>query len=184
MIGCTSWSEFDDVREVRNAWGANMAFTREAFERVGLFNEDAFGSSIAHENGKQGLIGDDTEFSLRLTRETGKRIIYNPKVKIRHKVYSYRLTPRFIRRYAYQHAYSKAVMKNVFSNSHKENVLAREHRLLKRIIIRLLPAIFLKFLVNPRVAWKKLSLTTNALFFTVVGYANGLWHLRSRKKER
>ena len=90
-----------------------MSFVKEAFTVSGLFNEDAFGSSIACEKGKRGLICDDTEFSLRLRRETGKRIIYNPDVKIWHKVYSFRLTPKFIRRYAYQHAYSKAVIKRL-----------------------------------------------------------------------
>ena len=31
MIGCTAFSKLTEVEEVRNAWGANMSFTKEAF---------------------------------------------------------------------------------------------------------------------------------------------------------
>ncbi len=170
VIGCTAFSKLTEVEEVRNAWGANMSFAKEAFALCGLFNENDFGSSIANTKGKQGLIGDDTEFSLRLRRETGKRILYNPRVKIRHKVYRFRLAPKFMRRYAYQHAYSKAFIKRFYSNGHDKDVLAREYQLLKRILLRLLPGILVGFFKQPVVSWRRLVVTATVLFYTALGY--------------
>ena len=179
MIGCTAFSGLTEMADVRNVWGANMSFAKEAFTLGGLFNEDDFGSSIAHGKGKQGLIGDDTEFSLRLRRETGKRIIYNPKVKIRHKVYSFRLAPRFLQRYAYQHAYSKAVIKRSYNNNCAGNVLSREHALLKRILLKLIPNTIVRLPAEPRVSWRKLSVTANVLLYSALGYFTATF--RNRK---
>ncbi len=173
IFGCSAFSGLTEMKEVRNAWGANMSFVKEAFASSGLFDEVNFGSSIANEEGRHTLMGDDTEISMRLRRATGKRIIYNPDVKIWHKVYSFRLTPEFIRRYTYRHAYSKAVMKRLYRDSHSEDVLAREHELLKRILLRLLPSILVGFFKKPVVSWRRLVVTTAILLWTALGYFAG-----------
>ena len=168
MIGCTAWSNLTEITEVRNVWGANMSFTREAFADGCIFNEDEFGSSVANEKGKPGLICDDTELSIRIKQKTKKRLVCNPEIKIGHKVYAYRLNPSFIRRYAYQHAYSKAFIKRSYGN-----VLAREHALLKRILLKLIPATIARLPVEPRVSWRKISVTANVLLFSALGYFMG-----------
>ena len=124
-------------------------------------------------------MGDDTEFSLRLKREIRKRIIYNPKVKIWHKVYNSKLTSKFIRHYAYRHAYSKAVIRQVYRASQGEDVLEREHELLRRILFRLLPSILAGFFKEPIVSWRRLAVTATILFYTVLGYLMAT--LRRRK---
>ncbi len=176
IFGCSAWCGLTEMKEVRNAWGANMSFAKEAFDLSGLFDEANFGSSVAYEKGKHALIGDDTEFSIRLRRETRKRIIYNPDVKVWHKVYRFRLTPRFIRRYAYRHAYSKAVIKKLYGDNQSEDVLAREHELLRRILLRLLPGILVGFFREPVVSWRKLSVTLRVLFYTALGYLMATFH--------
>jgi GT2 family glycosyltransferase len=177
MIGCTAWSNLTETTEVRNVWGANMSFTRDAFTEDCIFNEDDFGSSIAHEKGKTGLICDDTELSLRIKQKTKKRLVCNPEIKIWHKVYAYRLNPRFIRRYAYQHAYSKAVIKQNYDNG-TDNVLSREYALLKQILLKLIPNTIVRFPVEPRVSWRKLSVTANVLLYSALGYFAAIFRER------
>jgi GT2 family glycosyltransferase len=170
MMGCTAWSHLTEITEVRNVWGADMSFTRDAFADGCFFNEDEFGSSVAHEKGKPGLICDDTELSLRIKQRTEKRLVCNPKIKIWHKVYAYRLKPGFIRRYAYQHAYSKAVIKRNYDDNGTGDILSREHALLKQILLKLIPDTVVRFPVAPRVSWRRLSVTANVLLYSALGY--------------
>lgn len=78
----------------------NMSFKKEAFAFC-QFSENLRISKGVHELVKIGLVGDDTEFSLKLRKETGRSILYDPSVRVRHNVYGYRLTPRFIWRQDY-----------------------------------------------------------------------------------
>ncbi len=93
LIGCTRWFRSDVPVEVRNCWGMNMAFRREALECAGKFS-----SKTGFVTGKavDGRIGEDVEFSLRVKRLSGKKLLYLPSMKVLNKVYSYRLSNRFI----------------------------------------------------------------------------------------
>lgn len=170
IVGGTAWFDGSQMRPVRNVWGMNMSFKREAFDFC-QFSENLGISRGAHKAGKVGLVGDDTEFSMNLRRKTGKLIVYNPKVRVRHKVYNYRLTPRFIQRQAYWQGYTKAVFKKLYSNSDKsEKMLETEYRLLRRILLKLVPSIIGGFFVHPVIAWDRLRLTITVLFHLALGY--------------
>ncbi len=176
IISCTAWFDCNKLKEVRNAWGMNMSFRREAFDVCQFF--DTFGRTEgAHEAGKRGPVGDDSEFSINLRRKTGKAIVCNPDVKVWHKVYQYRLTPRFIQRQAYWQGYTKAMFKKLYSsgNGKDGDVLAVEHKLLQRILLRLFPSIVTGFFPHPVVAWRKLSLTVMVLFHLTLGYLAGVF---------
>jgi len=183
IIGCSAFSNMTETQDVRNVWGANMSFSKKAFDLSGLFDEGNFGSSVSHEKGKSGLIGDDTEFSLRVKRITGKRIVFNPNVRIWHRVHGFRLDAKIIRQYAYKHAYSKAVLRNVYSKYGTGNALTTEQALLKRILFKLLPRTLAGFFKNPIVSWRRLSVTVNVLIFTAYGYAMGTFFGRFDTQE-
>jgi hypothetical protein len=149
-----------------------MSFRREAFVSGGLFSTD-LGAKGGGESGKHELVGDETEFSIRVIKETGKHILFNPKVRVKHKVYKYRVTPAFIARRAYWEGYTKALFKKSFKDARNtKNVLNVEHQLLRRIILKLLPKILGGFFTRPVVAWRILSVTVNATFFVGLGYFN------------
>ena len=88
LIGCTRWFRSEVPVEVRNCWGMNMVFRREAFERVGVFSLKT--------GYHRGYLAEDVEFSLRVKRLSGKKLFYLPDMKVLNKVYSYRLSTRFI----------------------------------------------------------------------------------------
>lgn len=175
MISCTAWFDGDEAREVRNAWGHSMSFRREAFDYC-LFS-DTFGRTEgAHAAGKRGPVGDDTEFSMNLRARTGKAIIYNPAVKVSHKVYTYRLSRKFLRRQAYWQGYTKAMFRKLYRDKGVagEDVLSTEQRLLRRIIGRATFGITRDLVRKPAESWRRFSLTVSVLLHLTLGYVSGV----------
>jgi glycosyltransferase involved in cell wall biosynthesis len=105
LIGCTRWLRSNVPIEVRNCWGMNMCFRREAFQKAGYFDvrstersrylRSASGQR-QHKETKQGKMAEDVEFSLRVKRITGKKLYYLPHMRVLNKVYAYRLSTKFI----------------------------------------------------------------------------------------
>ena len=182
IISCSGWSDWRDIRQVRQAGGMNMSFRKEAFSYCS-FSED-FGH-IAQEGRKVGPIVDDAEFSINLRLRTGKLIMYNPSVRVQHKVYKYRLSRRFIRGQAYWQGYSKFLLRRTYTNDTETKALVREHILLKRILFSLIPRTIAGFINDPMLAWKRLTVTVLALFYVTLGYsAAALPWLTGFTKER
>jgi len=168
IISCTAWCDWDEVREVRNAWGMNMSFRREAFEQCGLFDNE-FGFH-------KGPMAEDNEFSLRVRTKTGKRIIYRPSVRLWHRVHKYRISQRFIRERAYWIGRSRRMLKRFYPQAEKgKDLLSQEHQLLKRILTRLFPNLLKTLFTNPIIAWRKLQVTIIALTFITLGYYSHLF---------
>jgi len=169
IFSCTYWDWTEKV-EVRNGYLTNMSFRREAFDLCGLFQEE-LGAKGGGESGKHELVGEETEFSIRVKEKTGKIIIYNPEVKVRHRVYSYRFTWKFITKRAYWEGYTKAMMTKTYgSRNRSDNVLITEHDLLRRILFKLIPAELKLFIRKPLLALRKLWITFVVLFCVAFGY--------------
>jgi glucosyl-dolichyl phosphate glucuronosyltransferase len=175
IISCTGWYKPEKVTEVRNGWGHSMSLRKEAFTYCRF--EDTFGRTKGfNTGGKKGPVGDDTEFCINLKVKSGKMIVYNPTVKVYHKVYSYRLTPGFIRNQAYWQGYTKAMFKKLYNKGTNENkILDTENQLLKRIFFKLFPNIAAEFFRHFTTAWKRLRLSVSVLFYLAVGYFSAAW---------
>ena len=168
IISCTAWDNEDHIKEVRNAWGMNMSFKHEAFERAGLFSNE-FGFH-------KGLMAEDNEFSLRIKEKTGKKIFYFPDIKVWHRVHKYRLSRRFIKERSYWIGYSRRMLKQRKLKNRKDgtNILSQEYRLLNRIFTRLFPDIIKKLFTSPVVAWRITRISVIALTFVALGYFSTL----------
>ena len=79
LISCTDWTGWNEAIEARSLWGMNMSLRREAFEKAGSFLSGL---------GYHQPMAEDLEFSLRVKRKTGKKLLFNPAAKVWHKVYS------------------------------------------------------------------------------------------------
>ena len=88
LIGCTRWFKSKVMVEVRNCWGMNMCFRKSVFERCG-----GFSPSTGYHRGE---MAEDVEFSIRVRKTTGEKILYNPLMKVGSRVHPYRLSDRFI----------------------------------------------------------------------------------------
>jgi cellulose synthase/poly-beta-1,6-N-acetylglucosamine synthase-like glycosyltransferase len=171
LFGCSAWCDFREMRDVRNVWGMNMAFRKEALDVSGPFLTHLGAIGGGGGLGNQKFASEEVELSLRVKRKTGKRIVYNPAVKVRHKVYSYRLDTAFIARRAYSEGFTKAMLNRMYRDkARNDKPLNTEYRLLKRILFGLLPDILKTFFTRPGTAWRRFSVSFTALSFVAIGY--------------
>jgi glucosyl-dolichyl phosphate glucuronosyltransferase len=167
IFSCTYW-DWTDPTEVRNGYGTNISFRKEAFELCGYF-KPFLGAKGGGESGKHEIGGEETELSLRIRHQTHKRIVYHPNIKVKHKVYSYRFTSSFIRKRAYWEGCTKAAFNKAYRFDN-ESVLSTEYKLLYRIFFRLMPSLLLLLFSHPVIALRQLWVTILALTCVAIGY--------------
>jgi glycosyltransferase involved in cell wall biosynthesis len=98
MIGCTAFRGWTSERPTNVTSGVNMSFRSEAFNFATFPTNLGAGASA---EGKLSFPNEDNDFALKITSMTRRPIIYNPVLSVHHKVYSYRLHVRYIRKYAF-----------------------------------------------------------------------------------
>jgi hypothetical protein len=169
VFSCTYW-DWPQKTEVRNGYGTNISFRRQAFDDCGAFKNSLDSGERGGSDWQRPGV-KETEFSVRVSRKTGKRIVYNPDIRVRHKVYRYRLSTAFIARRAYWEGYAKAWL-NRWSRSSDRRILATEYQLLRRIIFGLLPGSLALVLRQPAVALRRLWVTGLVLSGVAAGYVH------------
>jgi len=125
LISCSEWFDVDRLIEVRSGQGMNMAFKREAFEMAGQFLEGT---------GYHKPIAEDLEFSLRVRRVTGKKIVCDPEAHVFHTVRKYRFSWRYVVARSHHIGVSRYITRKIH-----ENGLDRERQLVRRMFRSLIP---------------------------------------------
>lgn len=169
IVSTTAFTGWDREKSVRSAWGMNMSFRREAFGHC-RFSTNFGQTSGGKEAWKAGPV-DDAEFSINLRMLTKKDIMYNPDVKVYHRVYTYRLSDKFVKGQSYWQGYSKALLKKMYPNDMDTKNLVKEFDLLKRIVFGLIPRSIAGLVTSPGLSWKRLKLTTRVLWYVALGYS-------------
>ena len=168
MLSCTYWTSPTPVR-VRNGYGANMSFRREAFASGRRF-DDSVGIEGWGTAGWRGVGGEEPDLAIRVVHETGRAILYVPDIRVRHRVMSYRLAPRNLARRAYWEGRLKAILTRRFRT--ESGVLGTERSLLKDIAVghaRRLPLM----ITHPRTTLKQQAAISLALACVAVGFFAG-----------
>ena len=169
IFACT-YHDWTEPKEVRNGYGTNISFRREAFEHGGRFST-YLGSERSSESGEQNTTAEETELSLRVRHDTGKHIEYIPTVIVNHKVRKFRLAWQYVWKRAYIEGCSKMLIRKSFKGSlNEEGLLKTEYDLLRRILLRLFPSILKDVFVDPIIAWRRLSVSMIALVAVAIGY--------------
>ena len=85
--GSAQFARYEKQREVESISSCNAVYRREVIERAGLFAEDL-------------RFGEDADLNYRI-RKLGYRLVYSPKVIVKHdwKVYSFSSLFRYMLRY-------------------------------------------------------------------------------------
>ena len=97
IVGCSYRGMPRTVAAVRNLFGCNMSFRREALDALGGF--------------RLGYGCDETEFCIRLQqRWPHKVLLYNPRARVHHRVLPSRVRWRYFRSRCYFEGRSKAVV--------------------------------------------------------------------------
>lgn len=159
LISCTGFTGWHTRRRVRGAWGVNMAFRRRAFELAGLFSTSAgYTASARHQPW-----GDDLEFSLRARRATGGTIWFEPGMSVRHKVYSYRVSPRFAAARARQVGASQRLARRTYPELVRGQFETLVGLRIAGMVLRSLALFPLQPLTSQRRVWIGMIALTNAL---------------------
>ncbi|MDP2948661.1 MAG: glycosyltransferase family 2 protein [Chloroflexota bacterium] len=167
LLSCPTpgWTGFTRPTIVRNAWGMNMAFRKEAFDSC-RFSEAFVGGE------KTGA--DDVEFSMQVRRATGKVILFHPAVRVSHKVYRNRLSASFIRRKSFRDGYGKAILKKLYPEGKEASFnIHIEIAVLRLILLRFFPRMLGRLPRDPIGAWNQFRVASIALFYTGAGYLAG-----------
>ncbi|MFW6056836.1 MAG: glycosyltransferase family 2 protein [Chloroflexota bacterium] len=167
MLSCTYW-ETSATTPVRNGYGVNMSFRREAFAARRF--DESLGVGAWATGAWRGVGGEEPELCVRLKQETGRDIFYIPEVRAWHRVRPYRLSIRTIVRRAYWEGRFKAVLER--AHRRNEAVLDTEHALLHMVadnsICRLKNVIS-----QPSPVLRQQVVVTLAVASVLCGYAEG-----------
>jgi GT2 family glycosyltransferase len=105
IVGCTYRGQPTERADVRNLWGCNMSVRREAFDRVGTFDEEI---------GRIGLIPigcEETELCIRIGQQVpGARVVFEPRAVVHHRVTPERTTWSYLRSRSNAEGVSKAAI--------------------------------------------------------------------------
>lgn len=175
IVSCPvpAWTGVSRLQPVRNAWGINMAFRKEAFD-VCQFSETFGVSNQGQADGtKLGLSGDDTAFSMHLRRITGRPILFNPDCQVLHRVQRRRLSTRFIRRRGFWEGYTKATIVSVLranGDGGGRFHLSAELTVFRQILLSFIPRMIRQFFRNPSIAVRQMVLALDVLTHFALGY--------------
>lgn len=168
MLSCTYW-EFTAPVRVRNGYGANMSYRREAFLHGRCFSE-ACGVGAWGSTGWRGVGGEEPELALRVCRATEKPIMFVPDIRVWHRVRRYRLRPKNLLRRAYWDGRLKAALSR--RESGERDVLRTEFSLLREIARAQLGRLGGLF-SHPGVVLRQTTLVCVVVFMVGLGFLEG-----------
>ena len=122
----------EKVVEVRNTFGPNMSFKKEVFQKAGMFNENL---GFAR-RGTSYIQAEEPEFALRMRRELGKGVIYNPKAVVYHKIPPAKVKVGLLLKRAFYQGYSKALLRKLNISA---DAMASEKSYLKALLFEYIP---------------------------------------------
>lgn len=162
LISCTDFTGWNTRRQVRSAWGVNMAFRRRTFELAGLFSADAgYTAGARHQPW-----GDDVEFSLRARRATGGTIWFEPGMRVRHKISTDRVGPRFAAARARQVGASQRLARRAYPELAQDRFATSVGLRIFGMLLRSVAVIPLQ----PRLSQRRIQIGTIVLVNALLGF--------------
>jgi glycosyltransferase involved in cell wall biosynthesis len=104
LVGCVEPDFAEDGEEVRNTYGSNISYRREAFLAVGGYDPNTGRKGDKHIQAHEAPAG------IRLLREYGKGVVYTEDAVVHHTLFAYRGDFRWLVARSFWQGYSKRVM--------------------------------------------------------------------------
>lgn len=161
MIGCTGFRGWTSERPTNVTSGVNMSFRSEAFS-FAKFPTSLGGGASAE--GKLGFPNEDNDFAMKITGMTSRPIVYNPSLQVHHKVYSHRLSSKYIRKYAFWQGCAEARYSDKWYSKSKRESL--RFKLIKQLSTDILFSIF----KETRIGFRKATTSVLLICFFSMGY--------------
>jgi glycosyltransferase involved in cell wall biosynthesis len=164
MISCSYVMTPTMKTEVERGFGTNMAFRRAIFDKIGCFD------TYLGINGKKWIGGEDTAMFLKI-KSANFKVIFNPKIRVQHKIYLSRLNPRNIAKRSFNGGYSVALMKKGIKYKLQGST---ENEYLKYIFFTSSQKYLINFIKSPsKIVFYQMISICVVLFFESSGYFFG-----------
>lgn len=154
LVGVTHRG-FPERGWVRNTFGSNISFKRDALEELGGFKTDL------GRRGETNLQGEETELASRMHEHYGQRVWYEPDAMVSHKVFGYRTRVWWLLKRAFWQGYSKRAIRSMVADSG-----GQERAFLRRILFEFAPRRLGDLVRKP--STERLARLVGLLSFTVV----------------
>ena len=164
LIGSTAWYGYQSVSETRAVWGMNMAFRKSVFDRGIEFPEGVGGVQGNRIHGEEQII------SYRIKKELGMKVIFDPRLVVKHKVYRFRLGFRQVWKNAFGIGRTRRMVKQLYG---KVDALQIERDLIRRMATEGLAKPISEMWSNPRRALQTVSVTELSFLALALGYLSG-----------
>ncbi len=163
VVGCTYKGQPNDKKMIRNPIGANMAFKKEIFSKVGYFKE-----GIGRVGNK--LLGsEETDFSIRVYNTLSNvKIIYAPNAVVHHRVNKKRAKINYLINRTYYEGVSKSLLSNTKINS---DSFKTENAYFNYLFLNAIPQRLIKIYKMKNV--KQILVLFLAVFSVGAGYIRG-----------
>lgn len=165
VVGCSYRGLPQRVMPIRNPIGANMAFRRDVFDRVGGFS-DGIGRV-----GRTPLGCEETELSIRATRGIAGRIVQIPGAIVDHLVPADRTGWRYFRRRCWAEGISKAIVAHSVGT---DTALASERSYVTRTLPTGVMIALRDALRGERAGFARAGTIIAGLMITTAGYLRGV----------
>jgi glycosyltransferase involved in cell wall biosynthesis len=103
LVGCVEPDFAEDGEEVRNTYGSNISYRREAFLAVGGYDPNTGRKGDRHLQAHEAPVG------VRLLREYSKGMVFTKDAVVHHKLFAYRGEFRWLLARSFWQGYSKRV---------------------------------------------------------------------------
>ena len=164
LISCSYIMTPTVKQEVERGFGTNMAFRRTALLESGMFD-----TSLGVVAGKKWVGGEDTLMFLNV-RKAGKTVIFNPEMRIKHKIYKDRLKLKNIIKRAYGGGYSVALLKK---QERYKVTNSTENTYLKKLLFEFYPQKLKELIKKPRVITRQMGAVSVVIVSEGMGYIHG-----------
>ncbi|MFC7129444.1 glucosyl-dolichyl phosphate glucuronosyltransferase [Haloferax chudinovii] len=104
LVGCDERGFGEHMEEIRNTYGSNISFKRDIFLEVGGYDTNTGRKGDKH------VQAHEAPVCIRIHEQTGKRVIYNKKARVNHKLFEYRTKFDWLVFRSFWQGYSKRVM--------------------------------------------------------------------------
>ncbi|MGB2800301.1 MAG: glycosyltransferase family 2 protein [Dehalococcoidia bacterium] len=177
VIGCTAHKQLllRANSEIRNVTGSNMAFRKEVFEKLGLW-ENALGRCDGGRVKFNPTGGEEAELCLRIkTNMPDSVILFRPESVVHHKVTSQRATLKYVFDFCFREGITRAMMRKIVSR-YGQNPLAAENLFLRRLLSTSIPRRLKRFYRLANLV--QVGVITANLSLMATGYLLGRWKYR------
>ena len=114
LVGCTEPGFAADGEEIRNGYGSNVSYLREAFLAVGGYD------SATGRKGDRHIQAHEAPVGIRLAQEYNRPLVYTAAARVRHTLFAYRGRFRWLLFRSFWQGYSKRILERLYPHSQGE----------------------------------------------------------------